>query len=227
MDKRKYCLQHKECRQLYLTAVCAHVSVFSSPVLSSCVSWMKLSAPVLILFSVLQLALTLALCILRECSPGGQILLLPSPPPPSYPFVCLWPTALLLPFFCPHAPPSPLLDLCCLLCSCPRCWSVAGNRTTFQTDAWDLLCTMEITLICVVWLFFSSAVNRSVWAWARQWSVCMTCKLLQCLWDITWVAYFTTAHKYKWRKYSCHLDFMPHAGFVWWLGPRLLCEYIV
>lgn len=46
----------------------------------ACVTWIKLSAPVLILFSVLQLELTLALCILCEWPPGGQI-----PPPPHPP----------------------------------------------------------------------------------------------------------------------------------------------
>lgn len=35
----------------------------------ACVTWIKLSAPVLILFSVLQLELTLALCILYEWPP--------------------------------------------------------------------------------------------------------------------------------------------------------------
>lgn len=100
--------------------------------------WTVLPALMLILFSVLQLQLTLALCILCEWPPSGQILLFPPfpfcmsparhpPPPPPLSFVLLF-----FFFFLP-------LDLCWLLCSCPRCWNVAGNRAVFQSDGWDPL----------------------------------------------------------------------------------------
>lgn len=133
------------------------------PVLSSPAVWhgrTVLPALMLILFSVLQLELTLALCILCEWPPSGQILLHPpffsllytqrSPPPPPLSFVLV--------FF-------PLLDLCWLLCNCPRCWNVAGNRALFQFDGWDLWALREGDKRV---LFFESSVAK--WC-ALCWSV--------------------------------------------------------
>lgn len=98
-------------------AVSAHVCVLPSrrPLFPARLKWIKLTAPVLILFSVLQLELTLALCILCEWPPGSQILLF------FFPFVCLWPTALLL-----H------LLLCLLSSSFSPRWVSAGYCVAVQ-----------------------------------------------------------------------------------------------
>lgn len=73
--------------------------------------------------------------------------------------------------FCPHV--FPPLDLCWLLCSCPRCWNVAGNRAAFQSDGWDLLSALREREE-QVFPFLTVRLQSGVLWWSVDWLKSLT-----------------------------------------------------
>lgn len=100
------------------------------------------------------------------------------PPPPPLSFVLMFP---------------PPLDLCWLLCSCPRCWNVAGTGAAFQSDGWDLLRAPQLslswelgTLHAEDFLFFFAIVARLSENLYVGNGVCLTWRLLWESLHIAW-----------------------------------------